>query len=332
MHSYHITLKPQSAFATPMKGDTLFGQLCWAIRNRYGEESLTSLLNGYPQGQPFAVVSDAFPAGYLPLPTLPGHYYHKPEQQERKALKKKTWLPVGAVSAPLTDWQALAVTGKHIAEQCAAQLSRGKKTACSHWHFVESHLQPHNAINRQSHTTGTGFAPYSIEQDWFVEGLHWDVYILLDHRWSEQKLRQCLEDIGVMGYGKDASIGLGKFSLETITAKPLPSQANTNACLTLAPCAPQNQGYESTLSFYQLFTRFGRHGDIAVHQTGQPFKNPVLLAQTAAVFGVAPPKSGFIGQGLGGSGQLSKTVAETVQQGYAPVIGIQLDLNEIDEQ
>ena len=40
MQSICVTLSPLSAFATP-KGDTLFGQLCWAIRNRLGEAYLT---------------------------------------------------------------------------------------------------------------------------------------------------------------------------------------------------------------------------------------------------------------------------------------------------
>jgi CRISPR-associated protein Csm4 len=81
-------------------------------------------------------------------------------------------------------------------------------------------------------------------------------------------------------------------------------------------------GFDSQHSYYQLFTRFGRHGDIAVHQEGKPFKNPVLLAQTAAVFSTPPPQSGFIGQGIGGNGELSKTIKTTIHQGYAPVLAI----------
>ncbi len=102
--------------------------------------------------------------------------------------------------------------------------------------------------------------------------------------------QQCLIDIGDFGFGKDASIGLGKFEVVDFQAKPLPAQSNANACLTLAPCAPQGLGFDSQRSYYQLFTRFGRHGDVAVHQEGKPFKNPVLLAQTAAVFYTPPPK------------------------------------------
>ena len=132
--------------------------------------------------------------------------------------------------------------------------------------------------------------------------------------------QQCLDDIGSFGFGKDASIGMGKFQIEDFLEKPLPAQDSANACLTLAPCAPQGLGFDNQHSYYQLFTRFGRHGDVAVHQEGKPFKNPLLLAQTAAVFSTNPPKSGFIGQGIGGNGELSKTLKATVHQGYAPVI------------
>jgi len=322
MNCYKLTLKPRSAFATPLKGDTLFGQLCWAVRNRLGESRLTELLHGYTDNRPFAVVSDAFPAGYLPLPTLPNRYYNHTKNDDRKALKKKTWLSVTDVPKPLSDWQMQAVSDTEIAATFVQPEAGAKKSAPRPDILSETRPQPHNSINRQTHTTGEGFAPYSIEQNWYAQDLRFEVYLLSDGRLPASDLRQCFEDIGRIGYGKDASIGLGKFDLENFASTTLPWQDGANASLTLAPCAPQGQGYDGKRSYYQLFTRFGRHGDVAVHKSGQPFKNPVLLAQTAAVFGVTPPATGFIGQGLGGSGQLSLTLKETVQQGYAPVIGV----------
>lgn len=317
MKTYRITLNLKSAFATPLKGDTLFGQLCWAIRNRLGENHLTGLLDGYTCGQPFAVVSDAFPHDYLPLPKLPGRFYGKIDGVDRKAVKKRCWLPEEAASSvPVTQWLAQAKTASDVIGQ-AKSLS-------------EKHPQAHNTINRQTHTTGEGgFAPYSIEQEWFLTSVAWTIYLLLDtERLSQDDCRQCLEDIGNIGFGRDASIGLGKFSVSGFSETTLPGQTGGTACLTLAPCAPQGLGFDGKNSFYQLFTRFGRHGDIAVHQEGKPFKNPVLLAQTAAVFAVQPPETGFIGQGIGDNGKLSKTLAATVHQGYAPSIAIHLDTQE----
>jgi CRISPR-associated protein Csm4 len=302
MQSFCVTLKPLSAFATPLKGDTLFGQLCWAIRNRLGETHLNQSLESYTENQPFAVVSDAFPQGYLPLPKLPSCFYELPEGEDRKAVKKLAWLSETDLQKPITKWLRHAVNSS----------------------LSEKHPHAHNTINRQTNTTGEGgFAPYSVEQEWFTPGLLWTVYLLLDtDQLSVEDCQQCLKDIGTFGFGKDASIGLGKFEVVAFHEKPLPSQANANACLTLAPCAPQGRGFDSQHSYYQLFTRFGRHGDIAVHQEGKPFKNPVLLAQTAAVFSTPPPAAGFIGQGIGGNGELSKTLSATVHQGYAPVIAI----------
>lgn len=319
MQAFRVIINLQSAFATPLKGDTLFGQLCWAIRNRHGEDRLKELLSGYTCGQPFAVVSDAFPQGYLPLPKLPklpGTFYDKIEGADRKAIKKRCWLPVQAVEKPLAQWLSLAQTPVEIAGR-AGSLS-------------EKHPQPHNTINRQTNTTGEdGFAPYSIEQEWFIPGINWTLVLLLDtERLGAEDCRQCLQDIGNIGFGRDASIGLGKFSVSEFLELTLPAQTSANACLTLAPCAPQGLGFDAKNSFYQLFTRFGRHGDIAVHQEGKPFKNPVLLAQTAAVFVAQPPASDFIGQGIGGNGELSKTLHATVHQGYAPVIAVNLDTKE----
>ena len=68
-----LTLQPQSPFITPLASDTLFGQLCWAIRHRFGEAKLTQLLDGYTESQPFVVLSTALPRGYLPRPTVPLH-------------------------------------------------------------------------------------------------------------------------------------------------------------------------------------------------------------------------------------------------------------------
>ncbi|MBS3965076.1 MAG: CRISPR-associated protein Csm7 [Methylomonas sp.] len=316
MQSYQATLHLQSAFATPLKGDTLFGQLCWALRNRFGEDRLTELLAGYTQGQPFAVVADALPQGWLPLPKLPGSHYDPIEGADRKALKKRAWLAEDDVTQPLRRWLSHAKSAADIA---------GKSDSLGH-----TRSQPHNTINRQTNTTGeNGFAPFSIEQQWFVPGLAWTLYLLLDeNRLSADDCRLCLTDIGQIGFGRDASIGLGKFALSDFAQTTLPGQTGANACLTLAPCAPQGLGFDGNNSFYQLFTRFGRHGDIAVHSQGKPFKNPVLLAQTAALFATPPPASGFIGQGLGGVGQLSKTLAATVHQGYAPVIATKLDTQD----
>ena len=79
MNSFRLTLHPRSAFGTPLAGDTLFGQLCWALRHLLGNTRLNTLLDGYTNGQPFAVISDALPKRFLPLPILPSSFLPKTE-------------------------------------------------------------------------------------------------------------------------------------------------------------------------------------------------------------------------------------------------------------
>jgi len=316
MQSLRVTLRPLSAFGGGIKGDTLFGQLCWAVRNRYGEERLRGLLEGYTRGRPFAVCSDAFPLGYLPRPALPLHRYEQPADIDRKAVKRLRWLPLSAAKEPLTSWLGRC---RSEAQALAAMGLRSES-------LTRVNAQPHNSIDRRTGTTGgADFAPYTLTQHWFASGVRLECRVLLDAaRFARDEAACLLDDIGRSGYGRDAGIGLGKFAVENIAEETLPSQDGADACLTLAPCAPQGLGLDAGCSHYEPFTRFGRHGDAAVH-TGRPFKAPVLLAQTGALLASPElPASGFIGQGLGGDGSLSNALPETVQQGYAPFVGVKL--------
>jgi CRISPR-associated protein Csm4 len=194
-------------------------------------------------------------------------------------------------------------------------------------HLVEVYAQPHNTINRATGTTGENmFAPYTQTQYWFHPEMRLDLYAIIDeNRITAEELTAALKDMGQSGYGRDASIGLGKFTIERDTAfTGLPHVMNANAFLTLAPSAPQGLGFDAEKSFYHPLTRFGRHGDIAVH-SGNPFKRPLLLAKTGSVF---TPEDGnidgvlYIGQGLD---KVSTSQPETLAQGYAPVIGIRVE-------
>jgi CRISPR-associated protein Csm4 len=313
MQSLTARITPLSAFGTPPKGDTLFGQLCWALRNRLGEERLTQLLDGYTAGRPFVVISDALPAGHLPRPALPGNWFKPLPEEDRKAIKKRVWLPVEHVAAPVADWLKYCRT--------AAERLGDKAQPQPH---------PHNAIDRRTGTTGEDFAPYSVERQWYGEETALDIHIVLDEaRLPAADLEQALADIGELGFGRDAGIGLGRFQVDAFEPATLPTQSVANAWLTLAPCAPQGLAWNAERCFYTVFTRFGRHGDIGVHQ-GNPFKTPVLLADTGAVLSPAQHRGAlFTGQGLGGIGAdgegiLSKAIPETVHQGYAPVVGVRL--------
>ena len=303
-------ITPRSSFGGVIRGDTLFGQICWAILHRWGQGQLDELLSGYTQGRPFLVVSDAFPAGFLPRPALPLHRYAEVAGADRKQVKKRNWIPVVHFAESVDTWLKHAKPEQEVFDA----------------DLVKEAVRPHNTINRMTGTTGTGeFAPYVMPQLRFADGLTFDLYLAHDERLEIEEIRQLLVDVGLSGYGRDASIGLGKFEVNDTQETQWPAQSNANAWYTLAPSAPQGMKLRSDNCWYQPFTRFGRHGDIAVHG-GQPFKTPLLLADTAAILTpVEYSDRAFVGQGLGGDGRLSKAISQTVHQGYAPVLPVSLE-------
>ena len=195
------TLALRSPFGTPLAGDTLFGQLCHAARDALGEIDLIRLLDGYTANRPWLVVSDGFPAGFLPRPTVPAPVQADPTQ--RKAAKGKRWVPESVLPAPLGTLLDAAVN-----DEAAYGTSSIPVQASAY----------HNTLNRLTGTTGTGeFAPYTQPQMFYAAGQRIDLWCVLDEsRLPGETLRQLLAQIGSVGFGRDASIGLGKFDLEAL--------------------------------------------------------------------------------------------------------------------
>lgn len=325
MQTLRFTIQPRTAFGTPLVGDTLFGQLCWTLRHHLGNDWLVERLRGYKEGHPFMVISDAFPCGFVPLPTAPSRFFDDSDE-DRKILKKKRWLSVKKIYADMRSWRRHACDDREAAHAVLHENGILLKNPT----LQATTAQPHNTINRATATTGDGmFAPYSQAQLWFHPAMRFDLHAVIDEsRISAGDLTVALINIGQAGYGANASVGLGKFVLDgEAEMNPLPSCEDANAYLTLAPCAPQGLKFAAEKSFYQPLTRFGRHGDLAV-LSGKPFKRPLLMAKTGAVFTPTDGQSTtspFIGQGLG---DISSSQPEAVAQGYAPVIGIRMETEQ----
>lgn len=313
MNAYHCNIQICSAFATPLVGDTLFGHLCWAVRQRHGERLLETLLEGYTNGHPFAVIGSPFPKGYLPRPTVPQYLLSRNVAADinlRKKQKNLRWMPVSETSKSLDQWLDDGLCNDN---DLLTTLGFDPKIA------LESHdLHQHNSLNRLTNTTGKGegFAPYTQTRIWYHPEMVWQITIILDEtRLSVEACKQLLTDIGLTGYGRDASSGLGKFDVISFDLAPT-STVLSHDYLALAPIALSSLQFETEGSFYQTKVRFGRHGNIGVHQ-GNPFKKPVLLADAGALLRATTSEPLlFAGYGLTG---VSEIIPNTVHQGYAPL-------------
>jgi CRISPR-associated protein Csm4 len=327
MQTYRLTLRPLTAFGTKIAGDTLFGMLCRILRRRRGESFLNELLEGYTQDRPFAVLSDAVPGGFLPLPTLPAFFWTTAAGEDRKKSKSRRWLALEHRTHDLALWQSNACDDE---EAYAAGISPDDRKAYEEdiaripgavvRYAPQSRAQQHNTVNRLTGTTGQApFAPYGMDLWWYHPKSVLDVYAVLDEsRLKGDEFLDALTAMGELGYGRDAGIGAGKFEIvEKELKEPAWTCDAAKSFMTLAPCAPQGLGYDAERSFYQVRTHFGRHGEEDA-LSGNPFKKPLLTAKTGAVFTLseAVPRL-FLGQGITG---ISAVDARTVHQGYAPVV------------
>lgn len=305
MITVRFTLRPQTAFGTPLLGETLFGQLCWAYVHLFGEARFTDLLEGYAHGRPFAVLSDAFPRGFVPLPALPNYLWQTLGGTDMKYLKKKAWLPASALREAPHRWQTLSLTDGEV-------LLGGLKT---------TETVAHNTINRMTMTTGTGqFAPFVKSQTWYAAGLALEVYAVFDDaRTSAEELSAALRYVGLSGYGRDATAGLGKFTVDD-TPQICEPEPESRSRLALSSCVfSAEDGVDADKTFYRIRTHFGRHGD-QMALAGQPFKRPVLIAATGAVItNTVANDCPFVGRGITG---ISPVQPEAVHQGYAPALAL----------
>jgi CRISPR-associated protein Csm4 len=184
--------------------------------------------------------------------------------------------------------------------------------------------QPHNTINRQTLTTGEDpFAPYTQEVHFYFPGTELAVFVLLDEAATDiDRVAVGLMRMGQTGFGRDASIGLGRFQVlhhRELTLSRLPE---ANALYTLAPCVPARDSFAE--AFFVPFVRYGKHGD-RLATSRNPFKAPVVMAAPGAVFVPQDSRAAsrpYFGRAVTG---VSRAEPKTVVQGYAPVLPLQLE-------
>lgn len=68
MKSYIVTLSPYGSITSMPDSQTIFGSLCWAIRDLYGEEVLEQILDDFHNHKNRFVVSSVFPMGLIKAP------------------------------------------------------------------------------------------------------------------------------------------------------------------------------------------------------------------------------------------------------------------------
>lgn len=344
MDLYAITIQPESAFGTPLKGDTIFGHFCWqAVDSGVLNGGLDRWIATYRQA-PFVLFSSAFPVTRkngecfyaMPRPSLlaspPKKMKVKDRYQRmvsRKNDKKKKYLLVGE------DLEVIFSEDRYCSEEDLFELHRvslssekqkklrvltGKQRR-----FSGVFEQSHNTLDRLTCTTGTGqFAPFSSENIHYLPAARLVIFALFDKNSTDiDKIKGALIEIGCWGFGRDASAGLGRFKVVDTQKMKIP-EAGQRACYTLAPCVPVKNSFSA--SYFTPFTRFGKHGAALVHAVN-PFKNPVVMADEGAVF-IPRSQPDFSRPYIGSAvANLSKADDRTVMQGYAIYLPCEIEVS-----
>ncbi len=335
MKIYGITIKPKSPFGTPLKGDTLFGHFCWqaAEDSDLLDGGLDKWIKCYPEN-PFAVFSSAWPVLQyngeqvfaIARPSgLQVDDNSKRTRREKilydKAAKKRKWLLIDAsMRIRMADEYLKSDTELFelfLQSQKSADAKPLRLLAKDQQKLCAGVTQAHNSINRLTMSTGSGeFAPFSHENFQFLPGLSLIIFVAVNEdALGAEKVQTGFERIGSWGYGRDASAGLGRFTVESVQEQVWPeADESTTGCCTLGPSVPQKETFVRCHT--TPFTRFGRHGG-GLASSKNPFKKPVIMADEGAV--LYPVDRGiFITPYLGTAVKNVSAVDErTVAQGYS---------------
>lgn len=275
---YEVEIQPTSDFGTPLRGDTLFGHICWRIREE--EElspgntkyELAKLLNSF-EDNPFLVISDAFlnwgDSILIPKPSIPLHKLIPSDSMD--SIDPKDWKKIQYIP---WDKKSPIQLNSQIIKSIIQQPDLKKD-------LLYEYTREHNTINRLMGTTGEGFPPYSLRYLSFSENARLTLFIATTL--SEGYIEELLAKTGQYGYGRDASVGLGKFQVLSIQ-RYQGSYTHSDSeqwTYTLSPCLPKESQIKDY--FFEPESRLGKLGSLySIY--GNPFKNPILYASTGSVF------------------------------------------------
>jgi CRISPR-associated protein Csm4 len=289
-----IYLFPETGFSTELRSDTVWGIICWGIRNVYGAEALENFLGSTLEGNPGFIVSSAFPMTrrgemnelFLPRPILPLKPYADPDvklsrqelinrSQLDKKNKKKQYINkedfISIIHGQIEMEEALANQGPPD---------------------LESFSVTHNTIDRIRGGT--------LQKDNMGQLFHTDEYyfntdpgngtdsglFFLASGPDVSMLEGAMRWLGHTGIGGNRNIGKGKFKID-IDEFTLDQPDDFNAFMTLSLCYPSIERNEpSKFKSLPLFNYVleERRGYFGFQRYGMYIKPPVLMFKEGSVF------------------------------------------------
>lgn len=270
-----LRLALSAPLGTPLTSGTLFGHLCWAIRDRDGEGGLLRWLDG--QAEAPWILSDGMPAGLLPRPLLPPQAPPRDQgtrqADEAKARARLPWIALEGFLAVRGALSEAAIAPHLRADPADIHAMDGSDLA--------QVRRAHNSIDRRRGTTPEEGGLFFVDEDWrHAVAPHRDVYL----RTTAPPAEVCklFAAIGEQGYGRDATWGRGRFTVaEEVTAVPELDGHDGPRRLSLSH---GSIGANMAEPRYRLTTHYGKLSDRMAVQGYRVWKRPLLLARPGMTF------------------------------------------------
>ena len=308
MKLYRIRIKPLSAWRTAWQSDTLAGSLCWTLAQREGAGVLRrEVLEKCAAGNPPFVLSDAFPADFLPVPEI---------------FRLREWR-----DAKGEDVGKRAKRAKFISRETFQKAQRGASISADELledEFFRSYAQTRNRLDRLTDTTTAG-SLYALGETVLDEAKadFLSVYARTGGGF-ENLLFAMFQNLSSVGFGADVSAGKGQFEIlsENWEDTGFLDAAEADGCTVLSTFQPSEK--DSAEGVWEAFAKFGKVG--AGFGLQNVFKRPLVMFRAGACF-ESPSNKEFCGRVVSMSELLAPEDAETLRQAGAEIFHFAYGLN-----
>jgi len=276
-----VYLTPRGPYRHELHSDTLFGLLCWGIRQVHSERQLVELLAEFAAGRPPFLVSSAFlfqqqsttRVHFLPRPILRPEAQGRAtlqETQRRKRYRRLRWIPVEHFNGFLQgrygedgyytigEWAELTPPAVERVDRLRARIDR-----------------------LASSTTGGGTL-YTTPEYWLDRG---GFYFLLKGE-ASALVESCLSFLADFGWGGGNSVGQASFAVEVAPAPLLEEPANADRFVTLSLYCPHTEELglcQGDGAWYELVRRKGKVGGHFL-QAGDFWKRALMMFAPGSSF------------------------------------------------
>lgn len=256
-----VYLKPKSGFITELRSDTLWGLLCWGIRNVFGNPTLEKVLESFNENKPEFLISSAFPykkyeneiIQYFPKPILPV----KPYEIDSTSIDKKNKLQKSIDEKK--NKKKVLIGFNHFQKLINKQISLENAIIETEHIKLESLSVTHNTIDRLKGAT--------LKKDGVGQLFHKDEFFLANNSENEfdetglfflingnsEKVEAALRWLGHVGFGGDRNTGKGHFEVH-VSDFYIQEPNDYNAITTLSLYHPsKNKNELSKYKFSPLF-------------------------------------------------------------------------------